>query len=54
VDTNKWATSELMFEVGDLLVEVTEPPALATAKPNVIVIIGVALLSTTRSRVSVP
>jgi len=52
--THKWATLELMFEVGGSFVEATEPRALVTARPNVIVIIGVVPLSTTRSGVSVP
>jgi len=52
--TRKWVTSEMMFEVGALFVEATEPPVLEIAKPSVIEIPGVVHLSTTRRRVSVP
>jgi len=52
--TNKWVTLEMMFEVGALFVEATEPPALEIARPSVVEIPGVVPSSTTRSRVNVP
>jgi len=52
--TNKWVTLEMMSEAGGLFVEATEPQALGTARPNVIVIIAVVPLNTIRRRASVP
>jgi len=51
---SKWATSGMMFEVGALFGEATEPPVLEIARPSVIETPGVVPLNTTRRRVSVP
>jgi len=49
--TSKWATSEMMFEVGALFVEATELRAFRTASPSAIVTPDAVLSSTTRVNV---